>query len=155
MLGGETSPWCRPRHTPPILLATVGFSGVSPEASLLPSSSSSPHSLPSSYSEVSELSVGWGRQRSQADVQYGQHDGIVEGREAAADVIEWREAAADEVEGRGAAADAFEGREAAADVDVDVTVEEPVRTRLLVENMTRREVVLSDFALPNSPIRST
>ena len=125
MLGGETSPWCRPRHTPPILLATVGFSGVSPEASLLPSSSSSPHSLPSSYSEVSELSVGWGRQRSQADVQYGQHDGALEGREAAADVV------------------------------VDVTVEEPVRTRQLVENMTRREVVLSDFALPNSPIRST
>ena len=125
MIGGETSPWCRPRHTPPILQATVGFSGVSPEASLLPSSSSSPHSLPPSYSEGSELSVGWGRQRSQADVQYGQHDGALEGREAAADVV------------------------------VDVTVEEPVRTRQLVENMTRREVVLSDFALPNSPIRST
>ena len=69
------------------------------------------------------MSVGWGRQRSQADVQYGQHDGVVEGREAAA--------------------------------DVDVTGEEPVLTRQLVENMARREVVLSDFALPNSPIRST
>jgi hypothetical protein len=125
MLGGESSPWCRPRHAPPILQATVGFSGVSPEASLLPSSSSSPHSLPSSYSEVSELSVGWGRQRSQADVQYGQHDGVVEGREAAADV------------------------------DVTGESQEPVRTRQLVENMARREVVLSDFALPNSPIRST
>ena len=125
MLGGETSPWCRPRHAPPIVLATVGFSGESPQASHLPSSSSTPHSLPSSYSEGSELSVGWGRQRSQADVQYGQHDGALEGREAAADVV------------------------------VDVTVEEPVRTRQLVENMTRREVVLSDFALPNSPIRST
>jgi hypothetical protein len=145
MLGGDTSPWCRPRHAPPILQATVGFSGVSPEASLfpssssspassllpppsaeaslLPSSSSSPHSLPSSYSEVSELSVGWGRQRSQADVQYGLHDGVVERREAA--------------------------------VDVDGAREEPVRTRQLVENMARREVVLSDFALPNSPIRST
>jgi hypothetical protein len=30
-----------------------------------------------------------------------------------------------------------------------------VLTRQLVENMARREVVLSDFALPNSPIRST
>jgi len=124
MLGGETSPWCRPRHATPILQATVGFSGMSPEASFLPSSSSSPHSLPSSYSEVSELSVGWGRQRSQADVQYGQHDGVVERREAAADV------------------------------DVDVTVEEPVRTRQLVENMARREVVASDFALLNTPTRS-